>query len=415
MDRPSYLSKYLFDWDMFEVVTNGQSALDAKYFLGTLETKDEIVNFLRGYGIDYNDPVNRAELFGNFQEALQFIKRYFLKEGNPEGLDLKIPNPIYMVTDIIELFVMATRRGAGETREERLWAELILKVIHTIIHVDKDLRAGYFSAVQTQVFDRFYKHLQREEAGQLFLGPKGATDSIPLHDFQTKSKKTRESVLIKLLHKPENVAEELFDRVGMRIVTYNKLDVIRVIQFLIKKSIVTPHNIKPSRSINRLVHIDLFRRKYNALLKLSMKSNLSETEFLLKLQELANECIPATHAPEPGKNVHTIDSYHAIQFTCRQLIKYKNPFYQEFNEIRKVAKNLKDSNPLAQKLMALDLGAVTKEITFFYPFEVQIVDIESQKKNTEGEASHQEYKKSQLNHAMHRLFKKLLAYKTRGI
>ncbi|MEK6625777.1 MAG: hypothetical protein AABY86_12450, partial [Bdellovibrionota bacterium] len=110
----------------------------------------------------------------------------------------------------------------------------------------------------------------------------------------------------------------------------------------------------------------------------------------------------------------TIESYHAVQFTCRQLIKYKNPFYQEFNEIRKEAKSLKDSNPLAQKLMALDLGAVTKEITFFYPFEVQIVDIESQKKNTEGEASHQEYKKSQLNHAMHRLFKKLLAYKSRN-
>ncbi|MEK6625349.1 MAG: TIGR04552 family protein, partial [Bdellovibrionota bacterium] len=292
MTRPGYLSKYLFDWDMFEVVTNGQSALDAKYFLGTLETKDEIINFLRGYGIDYNDPVNRAELFGNFQEALQFIKRYFLKEGNPEGLDLKIPNSIYMVTDIIELFIMATRGGNGETREERLWAELILKVIHTIIHVDKDLRAGYFSAVQTQVFDRFYKHLQREGAGQLFLGPKGGADSILLCDFQTKSKKTRESVLIKLLHKPENVAEELFDRVGMRIVTYNKLDVVRVIQFLIKKSIVTPHNIKPSRSINRLVYIEMFRRKYNALLKLSMKSNLREDEFLSRLHILANECVP---------------------------------------------------------------------------------------------------------------------------
>ena len=48
---------------------------------------------------------------------------------------------------------------------------------------------------------------------------------------------------------------------------------------------------------------------------------------------------------------------------------------------------------------------------FFYPYEVQITDIKSHQENTEGEASHEEYKKSQVNSAMMRLFKNLLEYK----
>lgn len=411
MDRPSYLSKFLFDWDMLEVVVNGRSSLDAKFFLGTLDSKEEILNFLKGYGIDYNDPVNRAELFGNFQEALQFIRRYFLKEGNPDGLDLTIPNSILMITDISELFVLATKNKAKESKDDHLWSEIILKVIHTIIHMDKDLRTGYFPAIQTQIFDKFYKHVTRDSKGQLFLG--AGDESIPLFDFQTKSKKTRESVLIKLLHKPENVAEELFDRVGMRIVTHSKLDIIKVVQYLIRKSIVIPHNIKPSRSINRIIDLSVFRRKFNNLLKLAIKNNLSEEEFISQLNLIAEESAGKLEEVEK-KNPHSLNTYRSIQFTCRQLIKHKNPFYQEFLEIKKLAKNQLDENDLAKRFYNLDTSSLTKEIVFFYPYEVQIVDENVYKKNTEGEASHAEYKKSQLNHATHRLFKKLLAAKSRG-
>ena len=37
----------------------------------------------------------------------------------------------------------------------------------------------------------------------------------------------------------ENVAEELFDRVGVRFVTQNRFDTLRVIRFLLEKNIVT--------------------------------------------------------------------------------------------------------------------------------------------------------------------------------
>jgi len=409
MNRPEYLSKYLFDWEMLSVVVGGRSSLDSRYFLGNFKSKDEVYEFLKGYGIDISDPVSRAELFGQFQEAIQFIKRYFLKEGYSDGVDLKIPNSIYMITDVSDLFMKATRRKNSDV-EEMLWAEVILKVMHTILHADKDLRSGYFSVIQTQIFDRFYKYIFRENDTSLFLGLKGSIEKIPLVEFETKSKKSRDSLIIKLLHKAENVAEDIFDRVGVRFVTHNKFDALRVVGFLINKSIIIPHNIKPSRSINKLVDLDNFKTEYAKLLKKSMRESWSEDKFKSEIERMLHK-MDLENSEVAAKNPHSASSYASIQFTGRQLIQYKNPFFQEFNEIRSLAKEQIGTNEIAQKIINIDFSNVSKEIRFFYPFEVQVVDFESHKSNSEGEASHQEYKKSQINSAMRRLFKRLLELK----
>lgn len=410
MSRPDYLQKYLFDWEIFDVVVGGKSALDSKFFMGRMYDEDRVNNFLRGYGLDPNDPVNRAELFGNFQEAMQFIRRYFLKEGNPDGLDLKVPNSLYMLTDIGDLILLATGGLEEESSyEERLWAEIILKVMHTILHADKDLRSNYFSVIQTQIFDRFYKHLTRE-GDQLYLGSPEDKGRIPLVAFDTKAKKTRDSIIIKLLHKAENVAEEVFDRIGVRFITKTRFDTLRVVRHLIANNIVIPHNIKPSRSVNTMVDLMTFKRRYAAALKKAMRQNLSEEEFLT----LVEHEIRDAHFQKNGvneRNLHTKGSYQSFQFTCRQLVKYKNPFMSEFTQLRKAAKKVQEDNELAQKILAMDASLIARDIRFFYPYEVQIVDMEAHKINTEGEASHAEYKKAQTLSAMRRVFAHLIEYK----
>ena len=406
MERPSYLSKYLFDWDLLAVMLGGRSFLDAKYFVGTIGSKEEILQVVKGYGLDFDDPISNGETFGTFQEALQFIKRYFLKEGNPEGLDLKMPNSLYMITDISELFFMVSTKFPN--KEERLWAEIVLKVMHTILHVDKDLRSNYFTEIQTQIFDRFYRYLYRDEENKLFLGDR-AGDGIPLVNFETKSKKPRDSVIIKLLHKAEHVAEELFDRVGVRFITENKFDTLRVMKFLIEKSVVIPHSIKPSRSINTLIDLDKFKLKYRQLIRMCLKNNLSEERFVLALNREANEC--RVQLSQEERNRHTAKNYHSIQFTCRQLIKYSNPFLHEFNMLRETAKQQKEKDELAQRILSMDISHIAKDVRFFYPYEVQVVDSEGHKINTIGEASHQEYKKAQIKSAMTRVFRPLIKYK----
>jgi uncharacterized protein (TIGR04562 family) len=402
--RPSYLADYAFNWETFDVVCSGKSSLDATNYLTELYDKNQVAHFLHGYGFDISDPVESAELFGIFQESMQFIKRYFLKEGNPEGLDLRVPNYLYTITNISELFLAATGHSTVKLKaDEQLWAGVVLKVMHTILHTDKDLRYRYFSTIQQQIFDRFYKFIHRDQENRLFLKNETGT-TIPLYDFQTKAKKTRDSIVIKLLHKQENVAEELFDRIGVRIITYNKLDALRVIRFMHRNHIIMINNIKPSRSQNTLVDLPKLRMKIFSLYKEAMRTQMVEDTFYQRLNSLIEDCTPTKSHHE---NRHTLDEYRAIHFTGRQLIKYRNPFMASFNEIRKQA--LKDrENPVSQALLHLDTSPISRDVRFFYPFEVQLTDYESHLKNTQGEASHVEYKKSQLKSAMKRIFRPII-------
>ncbi len=409
MERPSYLHKYMFDWEIFDVVIGGKSALDTKNFLGPMSSIDEVNQFLKGYGLDPNDRVAKSELFGNFQEAMQFIRRYFLKEGNPDGLDLKVPNSLLMISDISQLFLMATDDNIVK-KEDKLWAEVVLKVMHTIMHADKDLRSNYFNIVQTQIFDRFYKYVFRSDDDKLFIGVRGTDDRVPLVDFETKSKKTRESVIIKLLHKAENVAEELFDRVGVRFITHTRFDSLRLIRFLMEKNIVIPHNNKPSRAINTMINMPKFKESHQSLLKMAIRNNLSEERFLAAMERAAVEA--QIEPSENERNKHTSKAYQSIQFTCRQLIEYKNPFLQEFNDLRRIAKNSHpEENELARRVLNMDISLVARDIRFFYPYEIQVVDQEAFKANSQGEASHQEYKRQQVRSAMKRVFKSIIEYK----
>ncbi|WP_243733576.1 TIGR04552 family protein [Bacteriovorax stolpii] len=324
-------------------------------------------------------------------------------------MDLKVPNSLLMISDISQLFLMATDDNIVK-KEDKLWAEVVLKVMHTIMHADKDLRSNYFNIVQTQIFDRFYKYVFRSDDDKLFIGVRGTEDRVPLVDFETKSKKTRESIIIKLLHKAENVAEELFDRVGVRFITHTRFDSLRLIRFLLEKNIVIPHNNKPSRAINTMINMPKFKESHQSLLKMAIRNNLSEERFLAAMERAAVEA--QLEPSENERNKHTSKAYQSIQFTCRQLIEYKNPFLQEFNDLRRIAKNSNpEENELARRVLNMDISLVARDIRFFYPYEIQVVDQEAFKANSQGDASHQEYKRQQVRSAMKRVFKSIIEYK----
>lgn len=392
-----------FRWDVLDIIIGGKSSIDSRegFSVGSAEDADR---FLLSYGFDMGNPIEAAEALGHFHEAVNFIRRYFLAPENPDGLRIEIPRKILELTDVRDLFLYAAYSAPGQQRDSqgmllKNWSCSILKVMHTIAHIDQDLRVGYFADIQKQILDRFYRLIQRDENGALFFGH-GTEDAerIPLVEFQTKPKKSRDSTLLKLLHKPENVAEDIFDRVGIRFVTTKAIDALRMVKYLKDQMIVMPPNIKPSRSRNTLIDLEGFRAELTEALRRMDSGEYSEIQFQAAVEEAAR---PPVVSPD---NPHTSEFYRSIQFTCRQLIKLRNPLYADLKELKSSAKKDDSCPEDIQKLVdRIDLKNLQRDVRFFYPYEIQVVDIRNHEQNERGRSAHSEYKKAQLQTAMRRV------------
>ncbi len=403
--------KYDFQWEVLDIIIGGRSSIDTNQGFAIADMDDANL-FISSYGYDLENPIEKAEAYGNFHEALNFIRRYFLQPENPDGLKFEIPKKILELSDIRELLLMANFSHPAQSPEPqsnagtllRNWACSILKVMHTIAHIDQDVRITYFGDVQQQIFDRYYKVIHRDQNSQLFLG-ETPEDSlgVKLVGYETKPKKSRDSTLLKLLHKPENVAEDIFDRVGIRFITETKLDALRVVKYLKDKMIIMPPNIKPSRSKNTLVDLEGFRNEVNRLLMSVEKGNMDEGALVKELENRTQKTQSLLNNP------HTSEFYQAIQFTSRQLIKLRNPLYNDLKELKnKVKTGTIENTDLLKVLERIDLKYVQREIRFFYPYEVQVMDKKSSEENEKGRSAHSEYKKAQLHTAMKRVMGALL-------
>ena len=402
-------SKYDFRWEVLDVIISGKSSIDSQRGF-ELKSRDEADRFLDSYGYDEENPIEKAEILGNFHEALNFVRKYFLQPENPDGLRLEIPRKILELTNIGDLLLMASLHYPGQNADTqgqslRNWACSLLKVMHTIAHIDKDLRSPYFSDIQQQIFDRFYKIVHRDADGHLFMG-EGTTAAddpmrVELVAFETKPKKARDSIILKLMHKPENVAEDIFDRVGIRFTTHTRLGALQVVKYLKDRMIVMPPNIKPSRSRNTLIDLDPFRAQLPDILSQAEKNEFTESQLVAKLEQAAPS--PAVNPENP----HSSEFYRAIQFTCRQLIKLKNPLFDDLKELKSLNSKSRDKSTVGPEASAvldrIDLKYLQKEIRFFYPYEVQVVDKKSSEENEKGRSAHSEYKRAQVQTALRRV------------
>ncbi len=394
--------KYEFGWDILDVIIGGKSSLDAREGF-QFKTREDAAGYLEGYGYDADNPIQLSELFGNFREALSFVRTHFLRPENPQGLKLEVPRKLVELTDVRDLFLMGSYAYANQTRDPngkvlQYFAVAVLKVMHAISHMDQDLRTPYFGEVQKSIFDRFYKFVHRDDAGQLYMGLTASDPTrVNLVKFETKPKKSRESTLLKLLHKPENVAEDIFDRVGLRFVTRTRLEALQVIRFLLLNRVFMPSNIKPSRSRNTLIDVEDFRKCLRPTFEEFIAGEIDEPTLIMKLEEAAHPPVAA------GDNPHSSEFYRAIQFTCRQLIKHVNPIYDDLRELKLKAKQSLEEGDIKRIIERIELKHLPKEVRFFYPYEVQIMDLKSFEDNERGRSAHSEYRKSQVQAAMKRI------------
>jgi uncharacterized protein (TIGR04562 family) len=178
---------------------------------------------------------------------------------------------------------------------------------------------------------------------------------------------------------------------------------------LYRSHVISFPNAIPSRSRNSLVDPEVFHVQLDNLRGEIMTGTITPENFEAKLQSLK------VNPPVDDKdNQHSGADYHAIQLTCRQLIRTPRPLTVLRKNLEKAAEEHHGHGTLSHYLA--EIGAVLKNIArvsgddefAFFPFEVQIMDIKAWEINSTGKASHGKYKKSQVRAARRRILNEIL-------
>ena len=350
-------------WDLTRAIIGGESAIDVPRLL--LRSVSDAEQFLDCYGFDWSRPSHRLEVESFRRQSIAFIEESLIDE-----IALEIPAEIRDCTDVRQLLLWASEpSGARQS-----WACSTLRVMHTVAHAHSYFNDRYADTIRQQVLKRFEPHLSLDEAGLSLGGDLG----IPLVDFEVKPSKPLSSVVVKLLHKAENVAADIFDRIGVRFITRERFDALMVVKYLRTNNVVMFANIKPSRSRNTLLDLDWALREIDRTESLVALGVITPEEQITCLREAARG-LPFPGPAEPSYNPFSAVAYHSIQFTCRQLI----------------------------RIPSQDGG---EEIQFFFPYEIQILDENSYQQSREGLAGHEMYKARQKDAVMRRVLGPLLDF-----
>lgn len=404
MEKAQLADLWKFPWPVMDVLIGGQSSIDLPEL--RVPTWDEATSFLRSYGFDPDSERDARRMHAIIVEALAFVERVLLSPRE-WAKGVKPPEEILTCMDPRHLLIWASSTGPSE-RLKRAWSCAVLRVMHTIAHIEGVNRYINIGEARSQIMARFRRYIVRDDDKNLWFGE--GINRVKLERVEWKERKTRTSILLKLLHKRDNVAETIYDYLGMRVVTTRLCDVMMVVKFLREFHIVSYPNNYPSRARNNLIDTERFRAQVEALRDMLTAGSLSPEDF----ESMVARVTAPSHA-NVANNPHSAASYRAIQMTCRQLVEIKNPQFAWLDRLeREVDASL--AGPATAKVLGelrqLVAGwyAVKGERTIrsFVPFEIQIMDPEAHAQASAGTANHDRYKLSQVRAARKRVLHKVL-------
>jgi uncharacterized protein (TIGR04562 family) len=373
--------------EVTQVILGGGSPIDLDSL--RIHSPGEAWNFALNYGYDMSIPVQRAAVMRVYEDAVDFLEAVVL-----EGTDLHVPLEVRDLQDPLELLVWASDRPRNIRGR---WSCAILRVMHTLFHVDHNVNLRFLPEIQRQVFSRYDQYLVCEE-GRWCL--RGAYE-VPLVAAERKENKDRVSMLLKMLHKPENVAETIYDQIGIRFVAEDQLGVLMVIRFLLDHHVLMPTHIKPSRSRNLMIDMEALAAWSEA------------TPPFFRIQDLGPEerkalsSTLAIKAPGKEQNPFSSKDYSAIQFTARTLVRLPSPATKALETLQERLQTMGDTE-LADLVRIPELLQEQEEFTFFFAHEVQVMEQSGFQSSRSGPASHSEYKQRQRDAARRRVLQGIL-------
>jgi uncharacterized protein (TIGR04562 family) len=77
--------------------------------------------------------------------------------------------------------------------------------------------------------------------------------------------------------------------------------------------------------------------------------------------------------------------------------------FEIWKDLKQSSKDMNSQTEMVKTLDRIDPKSIPKEVRFFYPYEVQVVDQNSAEENEKGRSAHSEYKRAQVITAMKRV------------
>lgn len=353
---------YHFREKILGAVVGGMSSLDIPRL--NIPNMERANDFIHGYGYDWDNLKDREQLWSFHQRAVMLMREVLLADGEVIPGELAEKDQL---GHLGYLLINASMEPHIDNVTQK-WSCAILRVMHVLVLLKNDLSQFYLQEIQAQILRPYSKFIQKGTAsGCVFLGKDSDSEQINLQRFDVKPLKTSTSSVIKLLAKPNTTVLDILDRLGVRFVTRDIFDAFRVVRFLVEKGIVSfPHNI-PDQAKNTLYPINLFLEVMESLkgtadehdpdkIKLHLETKLSVAEWRAKYTE--------------KENLFSAVDYQSIKFITRRRIRVSQA-----------------------------VGSQSEELSFFYPYEIQIMDYETYLKTLSGPIAHDKYKERQIKAA----------------
>jgi uncharacterized protein (TIGR04552 family) len=331
----------LAEVEQVRLILRGGSVVD--WHRLNLTSVEEASQILRSNEFVPDDQRDQQRLSDIRRRAIDYLHRNFQTEFAPE---------IVGAPRTEDLLLLA----AGRDPVLQPQACMVLKLMHVINHID-----GRELLFMLPVSDRDVFYLVEEKATR--VADEMRRKGFPIVEF-AGSRKSRDSLITKLLSKKQSIAAQIYDKLRFRIVTANASDVFPVLRYLGQELFPFNYTV-PGESINTVFDFPKM-----------MAGNPHLAQMIPSLQV----DIESEDQMRPTPNEATSVRFRVINFVVDLPIRIDSYL-----------------SHYADPTLAA-LGRIVYVLT-----EFQVLDLESHLANERGEASHEKYKARQRAKVKHRL------------
>ncbi|HET8541809.1 MAG TPA: TIGR04552 family protein [Anaeromyxobacter sp.] len=337
--------------EALRLLLRGGSVIDWRRL--EFRTREEVTGFLGLNQFDVEDPRDERRIRSVLAQAVEYLRVEF---------GYRVAAPVADPEDVRDLFLLAA--GAAEPHRYRRIACVVLKVMHVIHHLEARELLFRTPIREADLADRVHRRIMAEAERMHERG-------LPVVEFRGNVK-TRSSLVTKLLAKKESVAAQIFDRVRYRIVTERPEQIPSVVWYLAEHLFPFSYAV-PGQTQNNLVRFGEVLRAHPRGAEIGGRLQLPADLERKDPSEFRNEF--------SGKGFRMLNFVVDLPVRVDDLLSPLDP-------------------------MADELGRVV-----FSLVEFQVVDGATALRNEEGDASHERYKKRQLQRVLRRLSRGLVVPK----